>query len=126
MDAKDFIAINQEYFQNIIAISSALLLLVPTFLEKVISTRRCKFMAYLAITGFLLAVLSSLAAQVGLSYIASGVYSQIQTNIAVGTGIARISQWIVWISFVVGIISLAVFVLANIFREDSPRGSVCE
>jgi hypothetical protein len=117
MEPKDYITINLQYLQNIIMISSALLLLVPTFLEKIFKTYYWKYSAYIAIGGFIVAVLGSVGAQVGLSYITSGIYSQKQAIEITGTKIAIIFQSVMWVGFIVGIVALAIFIFRNIFRE---------
>jgi len=117
MDPKDFVSINLQYFQNIITISAALLLLVPTFLEKIFKTHHWRYSAYIAIGGFIVAVLGSVGAQVGLSYITSGYFSAQPSNLEIGKNIAMICQYIMWGGFVIGIIALAIFIFRNIFRE---------
>jgi hypothetical protein len=117
MESKDYITINLQYFQNIITISSALLLLVPTLLEKIFKTHHWRYSAYIAIGGFIVAVLGSVGSQVGLSYITSGIYSGQVTIVVIGTNITRVFQTVMWVGFISGIIALAIFIFRNIFRE---------
>lgn len=104
MNITDFIKINLSYFQNLLAISSGLLIFIPNFIEKIAVGYKKDWKSYGATISFIFSVLGSITAQIALSWMTSGTYYNDADLFNKGILYINVSKYVAWIGFISGII----------------------
>jgi hypothetical protein len=123
MKPDQYISIFMSYFQNIMTISSAFLLFIPTFMEKLVKKDKVEFFAHLSTGAFIFAIGGSLWAQIGLSQMASGYFGEIVDRQESGRIIANTGQNIAWWAFGAGILFLSLYILINLLGKKKKEES---
>jgi ABC-type molybdate transport system permease subunit len=100
-----------EYLKHLVSLSTGSIVILATFLEKIVKSQEWKIFRILALLGFLFTVICSTVAYSLLIFDFPGRKTKTKEwENAVG-GFALIFSWI---GFVIGIISVSVYTIKNI------------
>jgi hypothetical protein len=117
-EANDYFSLNIQYFQNVVTVSSALLILIPTFLEKAFHGNiKGKNVASFSIIFFGIAIATSIFSQMGMTIISAGLLVNSASRISLGTLITNNLEIAMAISFFLGILLLTIFVVMNFWEK---------
>ena len=100
-----------EYFRHLVTLSTGSLVILATFLDKIVKTREWKILVILSLIGFLVTIIGSIVSYSLLIFDFPG-------------GKRKANEWedklggmgllFAWFGFIFGIISLSVFTIKNI------------
>lgn len=100
-----------DYLKHISSLCTGSILLIMAFLEKLFKNPEWKFCIAISIVSFLISVIASVAAQ-------ASVIEQIDHPDRVGKWSLPLMNWSfigVWFFFLLGLISLTIFALVNLY-----------
>ena len=105
-----------DYVKHINTLSTASLLLLVTFLEKLFQTPQSKWLVGLSLVSFLLSVIGGVAFKTVNTF---QIYEKIPDDELndFSVFIAKFGMILFWLGFLVGITAIATFGLANLFNE---------
>lgn len=104
-----------EYYKHLTALSTGSILLIATFLEKLFATPHFKWLVIISLFGFLVClVFSIIAYTVIVDYKFPGALPSKINLVPLG----KVITVCVWSGFLVGVVSLGVFTIINLFISN--------
>lgn len=105
-----------DYLKHLNTLSTGSILLLATFLEKLFTRPAWKILVVVSFSSFILAILGSFVVYT----IFLGSFPGPTTDQLRGSRDIKVSRgtlWLVWIGFFIGVLSLAVFAIKNLFAH---------
>jgi len=101
-----------EYLKHLSTVSTGSILLLAVFLEKIFAQPKWKSLVAVSVAGFLITVIAAVIAYslMVLNFPRPGIKSQKWEG-----NVVFLAVLLTWVGFISGVVSLAIFILRNLF-----------